>query len=296
MSNNARVVDGGEIGVAQYLQARAAGVEPDVRMNPILVKPEGDDRSQVVVLGKVDHVAQPEDVDASVRRRCGRVAKRRSTSCSPSTSSSCSRAPAARPRRISGRPTCSNMRAAHEARRTRRARGGHRPRRCVRASPGDVVAGHPRGRPRSSTGSCSTSSVATRRCSRLRRTISSSATGMRYVGAAARSSPTGCRTRTAPHHPIRRPGPAASGSCATRPRPTSTSSSCSSRWPTSAGSARPSSLAALDLVVLPGSKHVAADLDWLRRSGVPQSRRSRRGRASGSRHLRRPPDARYAAP
>ena len=42
MSNNARVVSGGEIGVAQYLQALAAGVEPDVRMNPVLVKPEGD--------------------------------------------------------------------------------------------------------------------------------------------------------------------------------------------------------------------------------------------------------------
>jgi adenosylcobyric acid synthase len=55
MSNNARVVDGGEIGVAQYLQALAAKVEPDVRMNPILVKPEGDDRSQVVLLGQVDH-------------------------------------------------------------------------------------------------------------------------------------------------------------------------------------------------------------------------------------------------
>src|SRR6201994_2554483 len=54
MSNNARVVDGGEIGVAQYLQARAAGVEPDVRMNPVLVKPEGDCRSQVVVDGRPD--------------------------------------------------------------------------------------------------------------------------------------------------------------------------------------------------------------------------------------------------
>ena len=54
MSNNARVVSGGEIGVAQYLQARAAGIEPDVRMNPILVKPEGDTRSQVVVDGRVD--------------------------------------------------------------------------------------------------------------------------------------------------------------------------------------------------------------------------------------------------
>lgn len=54
MSNNARVVSGGEIGTAQYLQALAAGVEPDVRMNPVLVKPEGDNRSQVVILGEAD--------------------------------------------------------------------------------------------------------------------------------------------------------------------------------------------------------------------------------------------------
>ena len=54
MSNNARVVDGGEIGTAQYLQALAAGVVPDVRMNPVLVKPEGDNRSQVVILGRPD--------------------------------------------------------------------------------------------------------------------------------------------------------------------------------------------------------------------------------------------------
>ena len=53
MSNNARVVDGGEIGVAQWLQARAAGVEPDVRMNPVLLKPEADTRSQVVLDGRV---------------------------------------------------------------------------------------------------------------------------------------------------------------------------------------------------------------------------------------------------
>jgi adenosylcobyric acid synthase len=52
MSNNARVVDGGEIGVAQWLQARAAGVEPDVRMNPVLLKPEAHTRSQVVVAGR----------------------------------------------------------------------------------------------------------------------------------------------------------------------------------------------------------------------------------------------------
>src|SRR5438067_8369126 len=54
MSNNARVVAGGEIGVAQYLQALACGIEPDTRMNPVLVKPEADDRSQVVLMGRVD--------------------------------------------------------------------------------------------------------------------------------------------------------------------------------------------------------------------------------------------------
>ncbi|MCX7693115.1 cobyric acid synthase [Tepidimonas taiwanensis] len=59
MSNNARVVatpEGGEgeIGAAQYFQALAAGVEPDVRMNPLLLKPEADTRSQVVLLGRVD--------------------------------------------------------------------------------------------------------------------------------------------------------------------------------------------------------------------------------------------------
>jgi adenosylcobyric acid synthase len=51
MSNNARVVDGGEIGVAQWLQARAARIEPSVDMNPVLLKPEADTRSQVVVAG-----------------------------------------------------------------------------------------------------------------------------------------------------------------------------------------------------------------------------------------------------
>jgi adenosylcobyric acid synthase len=57
MSNNARVVASanglGEIGSAQYFQALAACAEPDVRMNPLLLKPEADTRSQVVLLGQV---------------------------------------------------------------------------------------------------------------------------------------------------------------------------------------------------------------------------------------------------
>ncbi|NOT71034.1 MAG: cobyric acid synthase [Hyphomicrobium sp.] len=53
MSNNAAVtVDGGEIGRAQALQARAAGIEPHTDMNPVLLKPETDSGSQVIVQGR----------------------------------------------------------------------------------------------------------------------------------------------------------------------------------------------------------------------------------------------------
>jgi adenosylcobyric acid synthase len=54
MSNNAAVTaDGGEIGRAQALQARACRVPASVHMNPVLLKPQSDVGSQVVVLGQV---------------------------------------------------------------------------------------------------------------------------------------------------------------------------------------------------------------------------------------------------
>ncbi len=54
MSNNAAVTeDGGEIGRAQALQARAARAGPSVHMNPVLLKPQSEIGAQVVVQGQV---------------------------------------------------------------------------------------------------------------------------------------------------------------------------------------------------------------------------------------------------
>jgi adenosylcobyric acid synthase len=54
MSNNAAVTqDGGEIGRAQALQARACGVAPSIDMNPVLLKPQSDGAAQIVLEGRV---------------------------------------------------------------------------------------------------------------------------------------------------------------------------------------------------------------------------------------------------
>src|SRR5687768_1116598 len=53
MSNNAAVcADGSEIGRAQALQAAACGLAPTVDMNPVLIKPEADSRSQIILMGR----------------------------------------------------------------------------------------------------------------------------------------------------------------------------------------------------------------------------------------------------
>ncbi len=65
MSNNAAVTaDGGEIGRAQALQARACGVAPTTDLNPVLLKPQSDRGAQVVVQGKVVGNAQARDYQA----------------------------------------------------------------------------------------------------------------------------------------------------------------------------------------------------------------------------------------
>jgi adenosylcobyric acid synthase len=62
MSNNAAVSDdGGEIGRAQWLQAMAARVPSSVHMNPVLLKPQSENGSQIIVQGKVFGQAKGRD-------------------------------------------------------------------------------------------------------------------------------------------------------------------------------------------------------------------------------------------
>ncbi|MEA1959427.1 MAG: cobyric acid synthase, partial [Chloroflexota bacterium] len=69
MASGYTLADGSEIGGVQAVQAEAAGVQPSVDMNPILLKPVGDSRSEIVVLGKpyatmpaVDYYAVKDDM------------------------------------------------------------------------------------------------------------------------------------------------------------------------------------------------------------------------------------------
>ncbi|MFC3168108.1 cobyric acid synthase [Paracoccus fontiphilus] len=65
MSNNAAVTaDGGEIGRAQALQARACGLEPHTDMNPVLLKPETDTGAQVILHGRAVARAEARDYGA----------------------------------------------------------------------------------------------------------------------------------------------------------------------------------------------------------------------------------------
>jgi adenosylcobyric acid synthase len=65
MSNNAAVTeDGGEIGRAQALQARACGVAPNTDMNPVLLKPQAGNSAQIVLCGKVLRAASARDYRA----------------------------------------------------------------------------------------------------------------------------------------------------------------------------------------------------------------------------------------
>ena len=74
MSNNAAVTaDGGEIGRAQALQARAARVPLSVHMNPVLLKPQSEIGSQVIVQGKMAGTAKARDYQSWKPKLMGAV-------------------------------------------------------------------------------------------------------------------------------------------------------------------------------------------------------------------------------
>lgn len=74
MSNNAAVTaDGGEMGRAQVVQALACNLAPHVDMNPILLKPESDGRSQVIVSGRAVVTESARDYYRTIERRTGVV-------------------------------------------------------------------------------------------------------------------------------------------------------------------------------------------------------------------------------
>lgn len=76
MSLNSFVTeDGGELGRAQAYQAEACGIKPHVNMNPILLKPSGDNMSQVIVMGKVTENRNAKNYYANHKRHETEVKK-----------------------------------------------------------------------------------------------------------------------------------------------------------------------------------------------------------------------------
>ena len=103
--NSFITADGREMGRAQVVQAEAAGIAPDVRMNPILLKPTSDVGSQVIIMGEAHGKPHSARILGPQKGAPARLLSRRSTASPPRTTSLSSRAQAARPRSISSRTT-----------------------------------------------------------------------------------------------------------------------------------------------------------------------------------------------
>ena len=129
MSNNAAVTaDGGEIGRAQALQARAARVPLSVHMNPVLLKPQSEIGSQVVVQGRVVGTAKAREYQAMKPKLLGAVLESFGTLARRSRS----RAGRGRGLGLGGQPARVRHRQhglCPRRRRAGRAAGRHRPRR-----------------------------------------------------------------------------------------------------------------------------------------------------------------------
>ena len=304
MSNNAAVTpDGGEIGRAQALQARACGVPPSVHMNPVLLKPQTEVGAQVVVQGTSARRRARRATMRSSSRACCHTCSRASRSSAARRTWCWSRAPAARPR-----STCARRHRQHGLR-----RGGGPAGACWSATStrGGVIA--------ALVGTHALLEPAERRApagyliNKFRgdpalfddaHAVIAARTGMRSYGVV----PWFERARLLPAedalglHESARAGATARSGSRCRGCGASRISTTSTRWPPSRtcdlrivapGEALPGDA---DLVILPGSKATIADLADAAgaRAGTSISR-PRPARRRGARHLRRPADAGPAA-
>ncbi len=95
--NSGVTADGLEMGRAQIMQAEACGIAPDVRMNPILLKPESDHRSQLIVAGKAQGAFAARDYFARKKALMPQILEAFDSLAEETTPPS-SRAPAAPPK------------------------------------------------------------------------------------------------------------------------------------------------------------------------------------------------------
>ena len=302
MSNNAAVTaDGGEIGRAQALQARACGVAAERAHEPGAAEAAERDRLAGRRPGPRHRqcagarIPGPEaEADARPCSTVSRASSARRTSCS-------SRARAARPRSTCARATSPTWASPAPPIARSRSSATSIAAACSPRFSGRRRRSRPRTRRRSSASS-STSSAATRACSKAawRRSRSApagarfglvpffaeaprlpaeDAFGLGDVEAARRCAGHDRRADAGPHRQFRRFRPAAHGA----------------RRAARRSSARASRCPLADLVILPGSKATIADLDFFRAAGLghrpPRPCAARRARA---RNLRRLSDARAA--
>ena len=232
-------------------------------MNPVLIKPEADTRSQVVVLGEADHAISQLPWR---ERRAAALARRPRVAARP--------ARRLRRRRDRGRGQPGRDQPARRRHRQHggRARGRgaraavlrHRPRRRVRAPARHVALPGGRRSAICSRASCSTASAATRRCSRPGPPGSRSAPACRR-SASSRGSTSRCPRRTA----SRSRAPAGDGRIAIVALPRIANLDEFAPLGDHARYVRsPAEIEAAAAIVIPGTKSTLADLDWLRATGL----------------------------